>query len=1661
MKKLLHSLLTTGFVLSFALTAVLGWHIFDAAGANYTWDNGGGDGLWSTCTNWSSNICPGASDTAIFNPATSNTSSTIDPGFTGSVLGISMLTGFTGTITQSRSLTVGGNDLTVTGGTFAGGSADIDINGILAITGGDFTSTSGTLFISEDLIHTSGTFTHNSGTVTMDSAASNSQIDVPTTATYNNLNVNLGGDSIGLYNFDSDVIIVVGTLTLTNGNINTTLTVDARGPITHTSTFDGGTGLILISAGATDINAVTSGQFPRVTLSTARNLNMTAGSVIFDGTLTVEDGGIFNGSSGTTEVRGSFALTGASTFEASSGTTFIGSTTVNAAHDTFTVGSGTTFDANGGTVEIGNRRIVDINVDTSLTMFNLNIDMFSDGMDFNIATGDTLVTTGQLLLEEGIVYGGTIEVQGTYSHLTTYGACSGLGAGTTIIHVTVPITIAPALDESNYVCFPGLNLDDVGATFTGADTGNTNLFGGNLTLTAGTFDNTEATTWVASDADFDLVGGTFNHDNGAFLFLGGDQSISGSPTFDDLTIRSTSMIFEANETTTINGDFSMVGQSGVAMTVQSSSAGTQANIDFNGASYTLNTLNVQDNEWIAASPAECIFACTSSGNNTNWTFDKEIVVGNISTQTTEASGTATFTVVLNQEPDASVSIGVTSSDLTEGTVSPASLTFTTVNWETPQTVTVTGVDDVLNDEAIDFTIVLAVATSTDITYSGQNPRDITVRNLDNDEVADNIDYDFPTDYLEQTPAKTELNGFVARMSEDDFIATNEVTVTGAGGDIIYDSLNNSLWFGGDNDNVYQYEITTDTLNSHVIGGVGGTALYVTHDTEPTRNRIWVSSPDDNEIVAFDDDGTVFGSFAVNVPVNFNPTPNRILFVNANDANAANDSIWVGNENVAGLAAVTKYNAATGAPYITDLATSTFALTATNTVAASVQALAYDTDSNVVWVASTNDAGETILIAFNQATGAPLSGSLATSTYVIPPIVVGQMEYDSANDLLWIMGNDVVLAVDPDDGLVNTIFETDAALTDAGINTGLLVDTANNILIISDIDGNIYRYDIDAQYFLETYTSSDGSGDMTFDSEGDIWVIEAEFIAGDGFSNIGDPAIEEVRYGVTVNNYYTVLTDTAAIVDSSAWADLSAVTVTQTLDSGFIYYSLAFGSGNTYAVYTAGWRNIASSSAAVHGGVDGTWYYRSNASVWTAASSNNVQTALSQAVAAGANNQMTGAALNALTGANLVSAGGWTSSIDEVRVGTTFYSTDHRNNPEVDNILFTTEAEVGGGGGGGGSVPTYTDDEAISSVSCTASQLVELTLSGLRVDEYLVAETASFLNTTWATFVPDEVGGTSMTVPFTLSSGDGEKTVYAKFRSTTDDQSGVINTVIELDEANDCTDVVPPGDEEPETPVEEDPGEDGDFGGPDPLETPGTDGPSELSYIGCEGVPMPSISIADQERYRLGVSPMEGEYVPISFIYPGDYMRSANFDTVYCITEDLERRAFMDETTFFTQTRTFTPVKWVADETLTEFPLSFPMLPRQDVNFLKFESDPSIYHFIQDPLDPAHGILHWVTTEDLAAFIAGENWSDYVIDLNPTLVDRFIYSAPLLTIDDVLALDIELTDFRARELLNEISSEEVDEGIISSLLEQGRELLNAAGQFFKANYRQLQATFQRR
>ncbi|MEP6524884.1 DUF4347 domain-containing protein, partial [Microcoleus vaginatus DQ-U2] len=100
--------------------------------------------------------------------------------------------------------------------------------------------------------------------------------------------------------------------------------------------------------------------------------------------------------------------------------------------------------------------------------------------------------------------------------------------------------------------------------------------------------------------------------------------------------------------------------------------------------------------------------------------------------TTEAGGKADFTVKLDSQPTANVTIGLRSDNVAEGTVSTDSLTFTPANYNEPQTITVSGVNDLVADGPLPYKIVTAAAVSTDANYNNLDPDDVTVTNSDDD-----------------------------------------------------------------------------------------------------------------------------------------------------------------------------------------------------------------------------------------------------------------------------------------------------------------------------------------------------------------------------------------------------------------------------------------------------------------------------------------------------------------------------------------------------------------------------------------------------------------------------------------------------------------------------------------------------------------------------------------------------------------------------------------------------------------------------------------------------------------------------------------------------------------------------------------------------------------
>ena len=406
--------------------------------ATRTWDGGGVTNNWSEAANWSGDAVPVAGDVAVFD-GTSTKDATIDTNF--SLAGLQINAGYTGTITQA-------------------GGVNLTLDSFYSQADGTFNAPSGTMFLAGGFNHTAGgTFNANGGTVIFD-AGGDQNVRVNGSETFNNLTINLGSSFGGFTLLAGDRLISTGTLTLTNGFLDNA-TLEAQGNISVASTFDGGTGPLLISGDAARTITVPEGaRLPNTTLNAA-NVTLNTSGTITGGNFTLQagtvqqgtanfspnfysqtggtytggsgnlttnglsqSGGVFNGGSGNVDINAnSFTLSGG-TFNAPSSTTFISG--FGLAH---TVGG--TFNHNGGTV------VFDSNFDqgisntpnAALTVFN-NLTITAEGAGgggITLGSGPPPRIAGTLSLVKRFLSNSLLEARGDVSVASTFnGGTTGL-----------------------------------------------------------------------------------------------------------------------------------------------------------------------------------------------------------------------------------------------------------------------------------------------------------------------------------------------------------------------------------------------------------------------------------------------------------------------------------------------------------------------------------------------------------------------------------------------------------------------------------------------------------------------------------------------------------------------------------------------------------------------------------------------------------------------------------------------------------------------------------------------------------------------------------------------------------------------------------------------------------------------------------------------------------------------------------------------------------------------------------------------------------------------------------------------------------------------------------------------------------------------------------
>ena len=282
-------------------------------------------------------------------------------------------------------------------------------------------------------------------------------------------------------------------------------------------------------------------------------------------------------------------------------------------------------------------------------------------------------------------------------------------------------------------------------TVASGDTGEATLSPASLTFTTANWNSAQTVTVTGvDDTQFDgtqttTVTVSVDDANSADPFDPlADQTVSVSTTDDDpasFTVTEsdgTSVVSETGTTDTFTVALDGQPTSDVVMTVTSGDTGeatvSPASLTFTSANWnsaqTVTVTGVDDN-LIDGTQTTTLTVSVDDANSDD-AFDPvadqtvglsttdddgpgfTVAESGERTAVSETGTTDTLTVVLDAQPASDVVLTVTSGDTGEATVSPASLTFTSANWNSAQTVTVTGVDDTLVDRTQSAAVIVSV-----------------------------------------------------------------------------------------------------------------------------------------------------------------------------------------------------------------------------------------------------------------------------------------------------------------------------------------------------------------------------------------------------------------------------------------------------------------------------------------------------------------------------------------------------------------------------------------------------------------------------------------------------------------------------------------------------------------------------------------------------------------------------------------------------------------------------------------------------------------------------------------------------------------------------------------------------------------------------------------
>lgn len=186
-----------------------------------------------------------------------------------------------------------------------------------------------------------------------------------------------------------------------------------------------------------------------------------------------------------------------------------------------------------------------------------------------------------------------------------------------------------------------------------------------------------------------------------------------------------------------------------------------------------------------------------------------------------------------------------------------------------------------------------------------------------------------------------------------------------------------------------------------------------------------------------------------------------------------------------------------------------------------------------------------------------------------------------------------------------------------------------------------------------------------------------------------------------------------------------------------------------------------------------------------------------------------------------------------------------------------------------------------------------------------------------------------------------------------------------------------------------------------------------------------------------LAPMMASAVTVTTDLQGTLIKGS-LSAVYFYGDDGKRYVFPNDKVFFSWYADFSSVKEITDAELAAIQIGGNVTYRPGTKLVKVTSDPRVYAV------SGHGVLRWITTEDLAKKLYGSDWAKQVHDLSDSLFGDYEVGSSIAS-DDSYHPDTERTTYTNVAKL--LSSETTSTESVSSSSEHTIVLKRVEGMYF--------------